>query len=479
MNHNVPSPSEHMQAHLPLLEPFVLAALPADPPRVKPGKRGAPQKLSWAHLWFRLIFGVLGGMKSYQDLRRALLQEPLGPFPAVKITDDAILTRLKQAGLAPLQDLLARLSSTLAALLTQRCPCQLASWATAIIALDETTWDAVQRHLPALRALPNGDVGLMPGKLAARFNLRTQLWEFVQFRDNPLGNCKLDVCSLLEGLLPGTLLLFDLGYFSFAFFDYLSELHYWFISRLREGVHYQIAHTFYRHQGTLDALVWLGASGRNSSRSGRLLRLVRFWDGKQLRCYLTNQLDPTLLPLPDIPRLYARRWDIELAFLTLKEHLDLHHWWSALPLLRHQQALLILIASQLLHATRLLIAADQGCDPFEISLPLLVEAIPQLLLKRLHPVVWARRYGQDIGLRRPSSRCQLVVPDPALQDYVFAPPDLPLTRLGCYREYEPRPHRTSRRKPQQLPSPPTAPCPYTQLSLFSGKLLRQLQEVYK
>ena len=353
MNHTVQPTSEQVQAHIRLFEPFVLAALPADPPRVKPGRRGAPQRLSWAHLWFRLIFGMLCGMRSYQDLRRDCAEQPLGPFPAVKITDDGLLKRLNQAGLAPLQELLARLSDTLGRWLPTQCPCTLASWASAISALDETTWDAVRRHLPILRALPNGDVGLQAGKMAARFNLRTQLWEFVQFRDNPLGNCKLDACSLLQGLPVGALLLFDPGYFSFAFLDYLSQYRYWFISRMREDVQYQIAHTLYRHQGTLDALVWLGAAGRNSSRCGRLVRLVRFWDGKQLRTYLTNQFDPTLLSLPDIARLYARSFDIELAFLTLKEHLDLHHWWRGIAVLRQQQALVVLIVAQLLNATRL------------------------------------------------------------------------------------------------------------------------------
>lgn len=480
MYHTAQPTPEQVQTHLPLLEPLVLAAMPADPSRLKPGQRGRPQRMSWAHLWFRLLFSVLAGMPSYQDLRRALADQSLGPFPCVKISDDAILKRLKQAGLAPLQELLAQLSETLGRLLSTQCPCTLASFASAILALDETTWDVVQRHLPALRSLPNGDVGLMPGKLAARFNLRTQLFEFVQFRNNPLANCKLDVCSLLGELLPGTLLLFDLGYFSFAFLDYLSEYHYWFISRLREDVHYQIAHSMYRHQGTLDALIWLGSTGRNGSRTGRLVRLVRFWDGKGLRTYLTNQLDPRLLSLPDIARLYARRWDIELAFLTLKEYLGLHHWWSAITVLRQQQALVVLIVAQLLHAIRLLIAAEQGCDPFEVSLPLLVKYLPAQILQGQHPVVWACRHGHHLGLFRPSFRRQIVVPDPPLQEYTFPPPDLRMIRLGSYREYEPRPHRNYKTKSTntQLSTSHTLPAA-KQLSLFPVAILKGLLPINK
>lgn len=476
MHHTAQPMAEQVQAHIPLFEAFVLDALPADPPRSTPGKRGAPQKVSWAHLWFRLIFCVMGGMRSYQDLRRDLAEQPLGPFPRLVLTDDALIKRFKQAGLAPLQELLARLSQRLGRLLSQLCPCALASFASAIVSFDETTWDAVQRRVSSLRQVPRGDPRLLPGKLAARFNIRTQLWDLVQFRDDPQGNCKLDVCSLLEGLEVGTLLLFDLGYFSFAFFDYLSEMGYWYISRLRDDTHYQIEHTFYRHDGTLDALVWLGSLGRNGSRTGRLVRLVRFWDGKALRLYLTNQTDPRLLPLPDVARLYARRWDIELAFLTLKEHLDLHHWWSAIPVLRKQQALVVLIVSQLLHATRLLIAAEQGLDPFEVSLPLLAKAMPRLLARRQHPVVWACRCGHKLGLFRPSSRLQPVVPDPPPTQYVSPPPELRFTRLASYREYRPQPQRAPRS--QRLPrAQRRVASAVKQLALFSPKVLRALREV--
>lgn len=479
MHHTAQPTCQQVQAHIPFFEPLVLAALPAE---AKREGRGRPQQLSWVHLWFRLIFGVLTGMSNYQQVRRDLAQQALGPFPCLQITDDALIKRLKQAGVAPLQEILTRLSLSLGPLLTSLCPCTLAPFASGVFALDETTWDAIQRHLPALRALPNGDVGLLPGKLAGRFNIRTQQWDFVQFRDDPQANCKLDLCSLLDGLPFGALLLFDLGYFSFAFFDYLCQRHFWFISRLREDVCYQIAHTFYRHEGVLDALVWLGAASRNSSRCGHLVRLVRFWDGQHLRTYLTNQLDPMLLPLPDVARLYARRWDIELAFLTLKEHLGLHHWWSGLPVLRQQQALLVLIAAQLLHALRLLIAAEQGCDPFEVSLPLLADYLPTIIATRQHPVTWVCTSGPALDFFRPSSRCQIIAPDPALHAYRFPPPALPHTRLARYQPCPARPHRparkTPRRKPGQAkPAPLVHPPKLRQLPLFSSRQLRCLSLV--
>ena len=114
----------------------------------------------------------------------------------------------------PLQQLLSQVSSGLARHLAPLVHSELASFATRVVSLDETTWDAMQRHLVSQRTLPDGDARL-------------------------------------------------------------------------------------------------------------------------------------LLFLAEIARLYARRWDIELAFLTLTEPLGLHQWWSSHPLLIQQQILVVLILAQL------------------------------------------------------------------------------------------------------------------------------------
>jgi hypothetical protein len=299
----------------------------------------------------------------------------VGPFLPIQVTDDAIVKRLRQAGLAPLQQLLSQVSRHLA---QQLAPMVSTSLASRIVSLDETTWDAMQRHLASQRDLPDGDSRLLPGKRAGRFDIRSQQWDFVQFRANVQANCKVDLCSLLLGLPLGSLILFDLGYFSFPWFDYLTQMQYWFVCRLREKTTYQLQHVFYRHEGILDALVWLGSS--HGARAGHLVRLVRFYDGMQVRCYLTNVLDPTLLSMAEIAGLYARRWDIELAFLTLKEHLGLHHWWSSHPILIQQQILVVLIVAHLVQALRMHIAVQANVDPFEVSLPLLIQSLPPLHL---------------------------------------------------------------------------------------------------
>jgi hypothetical protein len=429
-------------------------ALPGAP-AASPRGRGRPETIVLAHVWLSLLTCVLLGMKNYQTLWRHLCSKEIGRFLPIHVTDDAVVKRLQQAGLAPLQELFTQVSCGLARWLTPQVDCPLAPFATRVVALDETTCDAMQRHLVVQRDLPDGDVRLLPGKLAGRFDIRTQQWEYVQFRDEPQANCKVELCSLLQGLPEFSLLLFDLGYFCFAWFDYLTQMHFWFVCRLREKTTYQIVHTFYRHEGILDALVWLGSS--HGARAGHLVRLVRFYDGKQVRCYLTNVLDPHQLSVSDVARLYARRWDIELAFLTLKRLLGLHHWWSSHPVLIKQQILAVLIIAQVVQAVRMQVALQAGVDPFEVSLPLLIQVLPQLLHEQVSVSDWMLTHGRELGFIRPSSRIQLVFPRLDLAEYTWAPPDVPLTRKAHYIEYKPRPKRAWNKKNKDQKPPPKPP----------------------
>ena len=454
MHHTPDQQTCDLHAAQPFFETILRAALP--PSLLQPASvvhRGRPLEVSHEQLWLSLLLAVLLGMNSYQDLWRTMRQPLLDGCEPIQVTDDALIKRFKRAGLQPLEETLSRLGACLAPHLAsvQQRTTELAPFASRIVALDETTWDAVQRHLAPLRCLPDGDARLLPGKLAGRFDVRRQQWDFVQWRVDPQANCKVDVCSLLHELPPFSLLLFDLGYFSFPWLDYLTQLNYSFVCRLREKTTYRLAHVFYQHEGILDALVWLGSP--KGAHCGQLVRLVRFHDGTDLRCYLTNVLDPRQLSLPDVARLYARRWDIELAILTIKDLLHLQHWWSSQPVLIQQQAFAVLIVAQLVQAVRLLAAAQAGCDPFEVSLPLLVQFVPQFIFQRLHPLRWMGTYGHVLGLIRPASRRVLQLPCLDLAQYVFAPAELALTRKACYLEYVPTPGRSSRAKKKSAQVP--------------------------
>lgn len=435
-------------------------AAPAVPAPVEPtAKRGPgrPVELSEPHLWLGLLWAVLEGLGGYRALTRYLATHALGRFAPVSVTDSAVWQRLQQAGAEPLQALFATLGTWLAAHLSPPA-CTLAPFATRIIAVDETKLDAVVRRLAWQRQHKVGDPALLAGKLAALFDLREQRWLRLHYVADALRNCKQEVLTLLEDLPYHCLLLFDLGYFSFPLFDYLTERGYYWISRYRQKTCYQILHVYYQQGVILDAVVWLGSA--HGARAARAVRLVRFGDGKELRMYFTNVLDPVALPLADIARLYARRWDIELAFLTLKELFGLHHWWSSQLALILQQIAVVLLLAQVVQALRLQVAEQAGCDPFDVSLPLFVKHLPHLLHAGQRPLDWVLTYGKTQHVLRPSSRYQVVAPLIPPEHLTPLPPDLVLIRKARYVTYQPRPaRRSSKKKSSQKTPAPSKPPP--------------------
>jgi len=58
--------------------------------------------------------------------------------------------------------------------------------------------------------------------------------------------------ALLRSMKPGALLLADLGYFGFQWFDELTEKGYSWISRVKEGTTVAVLHTYYEAGETFD-----------------------------------------------------------------------------------------------------------------------------------------------------------------------------------------------------------------------------------
>lgn len=96
--------------------------------------------------------------------------------------------------------------------------------------------------------------------------MRLQLWRRIDYLVDAQQNCKVHARAMLAGLLTGTLLLFDLGYFGFEWLDELTTRSLWYVSRLREKTSYTMVHTFY--QGA-EVAGWPGVAGQ-PSRAGAL-----------------------------------------------------------------------------------------------------------------------------------------------------------------------------------------------------------------
>ncbi|HET8851910.1 MAG TPA: IS4 family transposase, partial [Ktedonobacteraceae bacterium] len=369
--------------------------------------RGKPATLTTLHLCLGIVLCGLEGFGSQLKLWRRLCLEPIGPFAPVRVVDQAIYNRLARAA-GVMRLFFEQVSGWMAQQLEGLEDRTLAPWATQVLALDESTLDAVGRWLPELRALLPGDPRLLAGRISALFDLRRQQWVRVEVWQEAVANCKQQARLLLEGLQVGTLLLFDRGYLSFPWFDELTECQLWWISRYANQASMQVRHILYQGDGVLDAIVWLGKY--RADRAKYAVRLVQFYHHRRLHRYLTNVLDPQQLSLADVARLYARRWDIELAFGVLKEHLQLGHLWSAKWEVVQVQIWCALLLAQLFHGLQVQLAAQEGVDPFDVSIELLVELVPGLLQRGIAPLSALGRRGREVGLIRPSTRLQVQVP---------------------------------------------------------------------
>jgi hypothetical protein len=439
-----PASDVERAATLDAVEDFLrgaVASLEPEPPPDRPP--GRPRVLPALCLWAGLLVCVLRGFDSHLSLWRLLAGRGLWGFPPVAVSDQAVYHRLARDGTAPLERLFGHISALLAERLAAYADTGLAAFAAGVYALDETTLDRVARRLPALRGLPPGAPALLPGKLAGLLDLRRQQWARVEYLADAQQNERVAARDLVQALPPGSLVLADLGYFGFAWFDWLSAAGYWWVSRLRAGTSTTLLHAFYQRGDTLDALVWLGA--HRADRAGRAVRLVRYAHRGAVRAYLTNVLDPGVLPLADVARLYARRWDIELAFDLAKSHLGLHLLWGSKPTVVLQQVWAVLTIAQVLQALRLEIAGRAGVDPFEVSLPLLVKYLPFFAARGADPVALFVEQGRQLRLIRPSSRTRIQVPAIPPEELLTPPPHLALVRRARHagRKCGPRPAATT------------------------------------
>jgi hypothetical protein len=404
----------------------LLARMPAEPPRSGPGR---PRVLPALALWAGLLVCVLRGFSSQLALWRLLCDRQLWYFPRFAVSDQAVYKRLGQSGVAALEAFFSQLSE----LLAERLPTPrrlLAPFATTVVALDETTLDRVARRLPALRDALPGDPRLLGGKVAGVFDIRQQLWRTVRLVSDATQNEKRLARELVQTLPTGSLILADLGYFGFAWFDWLTDGGYWWLSRLRAKTSYEVIHTYYQRGAVFDGVVWLGR--HRADRAAHAVRLVSFPVGPTVHRFISNVLDPQQCTLREFAQLYARRWDIELAVLLVKRHLGLHLLWSAKLAVIHHQLLAVLIIAQALQALRQSIAAQARCDPSDVSMALLVEYVPRYSAEGRDPLHVFVEQGRFLRFIRPSRRTTIRAPVLPRHRLAPLPPATVLLRTPRY-----------------------------------------------
>lgn len=419
-----PTPTDRLD----LLEATLKSLLePLIPPPVlrTPGR---PTALTAGLLWAGMLVCLLRTTPSRRAIWRLLTEAGLWDYDRVVMQPETVRIRLQRAGSAPLQQLFTHITAELATR-TTGYP-DLAPFASAVYALDDTTLDQVRRLLPD----PDGGAAtrqsVLPGKLTCLFDIRQQLFAQILPTEQAHQNPKQPMERVRTRLPTGSLVLLDLGYFSFALFDELTDDGIWFVSRMRAGTTTQQRHVFTTQPGLHDSLVWLGAYRANQAR--HCVRRIAVTMGGKERVYLTNVLDPAQLSAAQVVELYARRWDIELAFKTLKREVGLRLLWSSDWEQILQQVWATLIVAQVAQSIRQQLAERAGVDLFDVSLVLVLRTLPQIVRRGEDDVLGIMAGFKPVrgGIIRPSTRAHPTVPTARQIDP--RPADLILVRAGRY-----------------------------------------------
>src|SRR5882724_8547890 len=171
-------------------------------------------------------------------------------------------------------------------------------------AVPHPSWAPVREHFPLL--------AIVDGSTLEALRQKTQV---LQQRESPV--------------LGGGLLVFDLGFFSFLWFDDFTTSHRFFVTCMREKTAYRTVRELSSSPYYRDAIIAVGQYRSNPCQYP--LRMVSVqWEGVWYR-YLTNVLDTQVLSARHVCELYRRRWRIEDAFALTKRILDLAYLWTGSP----------------------------------------------------------------------------------------------------------------------------------------------------
>ena len=128
---------------------------------------------------------------------------------------------------------------------------------------------------------------------------------------------------------PGSYYIFDRGYNDFSRLYRITCTESFFVVRAKKNLQYKAVKWRRRLPKNVlsDAVITL-TGYYPSRRYPEHLRLVRYWDTEQERefMFLTNAFH--LSPL-QVAELYRNRWQVELFFKWLKQHLKIKKFWGA------------------------------------------------------------------------------------------------------------------------------------------------------
>ena len=197
------------------------------------------------------------------------------------------------------------------------------AWAAAryraVLAVDGSTLDALLKKVGLLAE--RADTPLA-GKMTALLHIGSRLPAHLWYEPDAHAHDQRAWDQILAVLPAGALLLFDLGYGSFARFAQLTTARVTFVTRAKSNLVYTVSAPLRHASAVHDDLVWVG-----SGADRQQLRLIRVLHQGTWQRYLTNELDPAVLPVLYAVPLYYQRWRMEESFVLVKRLLGLAYFW--------------------------------------------------------------------------------------------------------------------------------------------------------
>ncbi len=270
-----------------------------------------------------MIWRQLGSGGS--EIARLLRTEGLLWVPALIVSQQAISERLR---FFP-SEIFLRIFLHILPVLRERAQARqrplppILRWAkeqyTVVLAADGSTLDALMRKVGLLR---DSETYPLAGKIMGILDLCSWLPHTIWYEADAKVNDQIFWNRIIDVVPEGALLLLDLGFTNFKAFAKLVNVT--FITRAKTNLAFQLVKVHRTSSGQVrDWLVWIGSA--DSRQRVRLIQVL--YKGKWYR-YLTNELNPNVLPALYVANLYRQRWSIEDAFNIVKRLLGLAYFWT-------------------------------------------------------------------------------------------------------------------------------------------------------
>lgn len=192
-----------------------------------------------------------------------------------------------------------------------------------IWAFDGSSLDGLLKKCGLLRER-SGPV--LAGKLGTLLDVATHLPHFIWYEEDSQTHDTRFWPQVLNVVSAGCLLLLDKGLMDFAIFDQLTDQHAGFITRPKSNTQMQVTQVLSKTAALHDCQIVLGGP---QTRCDHPMRLVKVLFHGKWYMYLTNVLDPAILPAECVVALYDQRWRIEDAFNVVKRLLGLAYFYTS------------------------------------------------------------------------------------------------------------------------------------------------------